>query len=207
MSASARRTDSTERVELPPDETGPVPISISRTEPRWFGVTPPLLAPAIALALVVVAVALLATGSWPVGLLLLGAGALFLAACLESARRRRHTLVARVSVDVRERASSTWESLRARFFAAVETKRIHNALAVLSSRRRDELFALGRATHGGDEDAAATARERLAELDAREQELRSLLELQLADAGERIRKARLSVQETLVAPRDDSDEE
>ena len=27
--------------ELPPDETGPVPVHVQRAEPRWFGVTPP----------------------------------------------------------------------------------------------------------------------------------------------------------------------
>ena len=30
------------RVEVPPEETGPVPVAFSQAEPRWFGLTPPL---------------------------------------------------------------------------------------------------------------------------------------------------------------------
>jgi hypothetical protein len=203
MSASARRTEATERVELPPDETGPVPVSIMRTEPHWFGVTPPLFVLGIALVVIVVAIVLFASGSWPVGLILLGVGAMLLAVYLEAARRRRHSFVTRVSA-VRERAGSTWESLRVRSFVALETRRIHGELMVVRSQRRDLLLALGEATYGGDQETAREANERLRELDGRDTELNAALEALLADAGERIQRARLSVQETVRVPPPDS---
>ena len=200
MSASARRTEATERVELPPDETGPVPISITRTEPHWFGVTPPFFVLGIALVVIVVTIIVFASGSWPVGLILLGVGVMLLAVYLEAARRRRHSFVARVSADLRERAGSTWETLRVRSFAAMETRRIHGELMVLGSQRRDLLLAFGEATYGGDQDAAREANERLRDLDVREAELRAALEAHIAEAGERIRRARLSVEETMRVP-------
>ena len=42
MSASRDEADRTRRIELPGEEVGPVPVSISHAEPRWFGVAPPL---------------------------------------------------------------------------------------------------------------------------------------------------------------------
>ena len=203
MSASARRTEATERVELPPDETGPVPVSIMRTEPHWFGVTPPFFVLGVALVVLVVAIVLFASGSWPVGLILLGVGAMLLAVYLEAARRRRHSFVAHMSADVRERAGSTWESLRVRSLVALETRRIHGELMVVRSQRRDLLLALGEATYGGDQEAAREANERLRELDGREAELKTALEALLTEAGERIRRAKLSVEETVrVTPPD-----
>jgi hypothetical protein len=200
MSESARRTDATERAELPPDETGPVPVSIMRSEPHWFGVTPPSFLLGVALVAIVVAIALFAVGSWPSGLILLGVGALLLAVYFETARRRRHSFVARVSADVRERAGSGWESLRVRSLVSMEMRRIHGELLVLRSQRRDLFLALGEATHRGDEAAAEAAQARLAELDARGAELEAAREAQLAEAGERLRRAKLSVQETMRVP-------
>jgi hypothetical protein len=200
MSESARRTDATERAELPPDETGPVPVSIMHSEPHWFGVTPPSFLLGVALVAIVVAIALFAVGSWPSGLILLGVGALLLAVYFETARRRRHSFVARVSADVRERAGSGWESLRVRSLVSMEMRRIHGELLVLRSQRRDLFLALGEATHRGDEAAAEAAQARLAELDAREAELEAAREAQLAEAGERLRRAKLSVQETMRVP-------
>jgi hypothetical protein len=186
---------------LPPDETGPVPISIMRTEPHWFGVAPPLFLLAVALGVILVAIALLVTGSWPFGLTLLGLGALLVAVYLEIARRRRHSFVARFYVDARQRAGSTWQSLRARSAVAVETQRVHHELMLVSAQQRDAFLVLGEATYSGAEDAATAARERLTELEAREAALRSRLEAQLAEAGERIRRAKLSVEETMrVSP-------
>jgi hypothetical protein len=201
MSASARRTDATERIELPPDETGAVPVSIMRTEPHWFGVTPPVFVLGLALVAIVVAIALFAVGSWPVGLILFGVGALLLAVYLDTARRRKHSFVARVSADVRERARSGWESLQVRSLLAHETRRINGELLALRSQRRDLFLALGEATHRGDEASAQAAQARLTELEAREAELDAAREAQLADAGERIRRAQLSVQETMRVPR------
>jgi zinc ribbon protein len=189
------------RAELPPDETGPVPVAFSRSEPHWFGVAPPgwLLgggAGAFLLALV-----LFAGGRWPYGLIFLGVSALLLAAFLEAARRRPRSAVTRVSAGVRERAASLLETWRVRWASAIELRRLESGLAVIKAERSRRLFELGDAAHRGDGRAEAGARARLKELDEHEAELRRRQAEGLRTAGERIRRARLSVEQTmLVAP-------
>ena len=176
-----------------------MPVSVQRTETHWFGVTPPNLLLGIAFAAVVVAIVLFATGHWPFGLILLGVGALLLAAFLEAARRRPESQLTRASVDARERARSSWETLRARQAAAVEIRRIQTATANLEPERRAAFHDLGAAAYRRDSEAEAAARDRLESLDAREAELRAELDRAHEDAGERIRRARLPVEETVIA--------
>jgi hypothetical protein len=183
---------------VPLDETGPVPVSLQRSEPHWFGVAPPHVLLATAAIAFVFAIVLFATGHWPYGLILLGAAALLLAAFLEAARRRPDSGVTRVSIDARERARSSWETLRARQAATVEARRIHSALLLLESDRGRALQDLGAAAHAGDAAAEAGVRAHLAELDAHEVELRTRLDTTLGEADERIRKARLPVQDTML---------
>jgi hypothetical protein len=189
---------STVQAAVPPNETGPVPVSLQRSEPHWFGVAPPHVLLGIAAIACVFAIVLFATGHWPYGLILLGAGALLLAAFLEAARRRPDSGVTRASVNARERTRSSWETLRARQVATVEARRIQSALLMLESDRGRALQDLGAAAHAGDADAEGAVRARLAELDAQEAELRTRLEAALGEADERIRKARLPVQETMM---------
>jgi hypothetical protein len=191
-------TGSTVTAAVPPDETGPVTVSLQRSEPHWFGVAPPHVLLAVAGIAFVFAIVLFATGHWPYGLILLGAAALLLAAFLEAARRRPESGVMRASVDARERARSSWETLRVRQVATVEARRVKSALLVLEADRRGALQDLGVAAHGHDASAEAAARERLAGLDAQETELRARLDAALGEADERIRKARLPVQETMM---------
>jgi hypothetical protein len=106
--------------------------------------------------------------------------------------------VTRASVDARERARSSWETLRARQVATVEARRIQSALLLLETDRRSALQELGVAAHDQDSTAEATVRARLVELDAREVELRTQLDGTLGEAHERIRKARLPVQDTMM---------
>jgi hypothetical protein len=188
----------TVRVPVPPEETGPVPVSMQHVEPRWFGVTPPNLLLGFAATAVAVAAILFVTGHWPYGLILLGVGSLLFAAYLEAARRGPESPLARASVDARERARSSWETLRARQAAAAEIRRIHSALAGLEPERRSALHALGTAAYRRDADAEAEARARLEGLETRESGLRAELERTQVDAGERIRRARLPVEETVM---------
>jgi hypothetical protein len=175
---------------VPPNETGPVPVSLQRSEPHWFGIAPPHVLLGIAVIAFVFAIVLFATGHWPYGLILLGAAALLLAAFLEAARRRPDSGVTRASVNARERTRSSWETLRARQVATVEARRIQSALLMLESDRGRALQDLGAAAHAQDSTAEAAVRARLAELDAQE--------AALGEADERIRKARLPVQETMM---------
>jgi hypothetical protein len=191
---------STVREQVPPNETGQVPVSLQRSEPHWFGVAPPQLLLSVGVIAFVFALVLFATGHWPFGLILLGAAALLLAAFLEAARRRPQSGLTRASVDARERARSSWETLRARQAAAAEVRRVQSALLLLESDRRRALEELGAAAHAGDSAADSAARARLTELDALETRLRAELAEALGEADERIRKARLPVQETQLVP-------
>lgn len=177
-----------------------MPVSYGRVEPHWFGVTPPTFLFGVALGAIVLAGVLFAAGNIAFGLILLGAGALLLAFYVESARRRSSSLLVRVSADVRERAGSSLESLRARSVVAVETRRVHGELASIRMRRQDALLALGEATHRSDEKAGAEAEQLLVELDERESGLQAELQAQVEEAGERIRRARLAVDKTNVVP-------
>jgi hypothetical protein len=184
---------------LPPHEPEAAPASMQRAEPRWFGVAPPQLLVALAGAAFVAAIVLFATGSWPYGLILLGVAALLVAAFLEAARRRTpQQPLARASFDAKERAVSSFETLRARTAAAAELRRIHAALALIESERQTAFRELGAAVHRRDGAAEAAARSRLDELDRREAALHEETARTQVEAGERIRRARLPVDETVM---------
>jgi hypothetical protein len=188
--------------ELPPPEEGPVPVAMHEAEPRWFGVTPPSLLLGLCAALLVLAIALFAVGHWPYGLIVLGIGALLLAVFLEAARRgpEEHAAL-RAGADARERVRSRVEELRVRSAAAVEARRIQTELLAIEAERTGRHADLGAAVHARDGVAEARARAALDELDRREAELRAGLDARLREAGERIRQAKLPVQETMmVAP-------
>jgi hypothetical protein len=182
----------------PPDETGPVPVHVQRAEPHWFGVTPPHLLLGVATAVSVFAIVLFAVGEWPYGLILLGVGALLVAAFLEAARRRPSSTLTRTSTDARERARSMLETYRARSAATAEARRAESRLLMLESERRTALLELGAAAHARDSSREAGVRARLDELDRREAELRAALASSLQEGEERIRRARLPVQETMM---------
>jgi hypothetical protein len=201
MPASRDPADQTRRVQLP-DETGPVPVSLAHAEPRWFGIPPPLLLLGLAVLSFALAVALFAAGSWPFGLILLGLASLLTAAFLEVARRRPDTTFTRASsqaaVGARSWASSRLELVRARSSAVAEAQRVRGARAVIESERRAARLRLGEALQSEDEESAGAARQRLAELDRADAALQPRLEERLALADERIRRVRMSVQETMV---------
>jgi hypothetical protein len=202
MSASRDEVDRTRRVELPSEEVGPVPVSISHAEPRWFGVPPPLALLLLAVIAVAVGIVLFAAGSWPYGLILIGVAALLLAAFLEVARRRpdsRFTSAAATSAGAaRERAAAAVERLLARSSAAAEVHRVRNLQSVVEDDRRAAMLALGESVHRGDEAAADAAERRLHELDLIETELQASLAERMTSTEQRIRRSKLSVQETMV---------
>ena len=202
MSASHDEADRTRRVELPGEEIGPVPVSISHAEPRWFGVPPPLVLLLLALLALVGAVALFATGSWPYGLILVGVSALIVAGFLEVARRRPDSRLtgyaASSAASAREHAAAALDRLLVRSSAAAEIQRVRNAQAALETDRRTAMLELGEAVHRDNEPAAQAARARLAELDAIEADLHDRLARRLSSAEERIRRSKLSVQQTMV---------
>jgi len=193
-------TDAGETVheQVPPNETGQVPVSYDVAEPRFFGVTPPFLLLGLAVVLFVVAIVLFASGHWPYGLIVLGIAALLVAAFLETARRRPSNALGHSTAVARERAQSTVETFRARAAATAEARRLRRVLAQIDNDRRGLLHDLGAAIHFGDGEGEAAIRGRLAELDVNEAHARAELDAALAHADERIRRARLPVQETMM---------
>jgi hypothetical protein len=202
MPASRDQADQTRRVQLPPEETGPVPVSLVHAEPRWFGVPPPLLLLGLAALSFALAVVLFAVGSWPFGLILLGLAAFLTAGFLEVARRRPDSTFTRASShaasDARSWASARVELVRARSSALAEAQRVRGSRSVIESERRAARLRLGEALQSEDEEAAEAARQRLAELDRAEAALQPRLEERLALADERIRRVRMSVERTMV---------
>jgi hypothetical protein len=195
----------TVRFEVPSDETGPVPVSVSRAETRLFGVPPLGVLLALAAGAFIVAIIFFAVGRWPYALILVGVGALLVAAFLEGARRRPRSRLTRTSIEIRERAGSAWETWRTRATVAAEVRRIRSGLAALESERRTALLELGEAAFRGDAAAESAARAKLVAQDEHAADLHRQLDAALAEAGERIRKARLPVQETvLVLPEEPS---
>jgi ABC-type multidrug transport system fused ATPase/permease subunit len=187
MPAWRDRADETRWVELP-DETGPVPVSFVRAEPRWFGVPPPLMLLLVTVLTFVLAIALFASGSWPFGLIFLGLSALLAAALLELARRRPWD------------GAWSWviprlELLRVRSQALAESQRLRGNQAVIEAERRAALLRLGEAERSGDAEAASAARVRLEELKRAERK---------ALADERIRSVRMSIDQTVVVRPEDS---
>jgi len=125
--------DSTMREPIPLRETPPTYV---HAEPHWFGVAPPQLLLAVSFVVLVFAIVLFATGHWPFGLILLGIGALLLAAFIEAARRRPDRTFSGRSLQARERAASALETWRARSSAAGEAKQVRYSLAVVETERR-----------------------------------------------------------------------
>jgi predicted nucleic acid-binding Zn ribbon protein len=190
----------TVRTELPPSETGPVPVTVQQASPRWFGLAPPTVLFGLAAALFVVAVVLLATGMWVAGLLVLGLALLFAAGFLEAGRRKPDAPVVRASVDpvdtMRARAGFRAQAFLTRSSARREIGRRRAEAFQLSSQRERMLRDLGAAVYAGGDGAAE--REQIEALDKRvaglEREAAEIAE----QAQNRVEEARLHVQPTEV---------
>jgi zinc ribbon protein len=188
--------------ELPPDETGQVPVAMTTAEPRFFGVTPPMAVLALAAVSLALAIALLVTDHFIAGgILLVVAGLLFMLFA-GLARRLPETTVSRASAGavsaVRARAGYAVETLAAHSSARVELFRLRRELADLLGQRAEFARTLGEAVYADDPEATESARSRMAELE----ELISAKEEQMqqtaAGAMERIERAQLQVQPTMI---------
>jgi hypothetical protein len=187
-------------MELPPDETGRVPVHYRRAEPRYYGVTPATLVLVLAAAALTLAVVLLATGHWPFGLILLGVSVLLVLVFLEAARRKPDGAVARSTAEAldgfRARAGVAADSLATRGMAARRVLALRRELQRMAQFRARLLFELGDAVYRGDEQATETAREQVLELDELARQREAEMEGVVAQAQERLRRRRLEVQPT-----------
>jgi hypothetical protein len=189
-------------MEVPPDETGRVPVHYDRAEPRYYGVTPATLLLVLAGVALTLAVVLLATGRWPLGLILLGASVLLVLLFLEAVRRRPTGPVARSTAEAldafRARAGVAADSLATRGRAARRVITLRRELQRMAVVRAQLLFELGDAVYRGDEQATETAREQVKELDELAAQREAEMEAVVARAQERLQRRRLEIQPTEI---------
>ena len=186
-------------MEVPPEETGPVPVHYDRAEPHYYGITPTTLVLVLAAAVLAIAIFLLVSGHWPFGLIALGLSILLIVVFIEGNRRRPDTVVrstAEALDSFRSRASVAADSWATRNLAARQVLVLRRELERMREVRAQLLFELGDAVYRGDEQATETARGQLEELDALSARRESEMQAVVAAAQERLRQRKLEVQPT-----------
>lgn len=189
----------TKVMEVPPEETGRVPVHYDHAEPRYYGITPTTLVLVLAAAVLAIATFLLASGHWPFGLIALGVSILLIVVFFEAARRRPDAVVrstAEALDTFRSRASVAADSWATRNRAARQVLALRRELERMREVRAQLLFELGDAVYGGDQQATETARGRLEELDALSARRENEMQAVVAGARERIEQRKLEVQPT-----------
>ena len=174
--------------ELPPDETGPVPVTHVPAEPRWYGITPRGGALAVGTAAAGVGIVLLVLGSIIAGAILLALGALMLGMLVRgdvASLLSGPTARGRTAVSTRLHASRRLATLR-------------RDLDEISGERDRRLRALGEAVYRGDDAAVDPLRLELVELDRREAELREEMDRTMLDARQRMSSVQLETARTQV---------
>jgi hypothetical protein len=195
-------SDETAIEEVPPQETGPVPVSVTSAPPRFFGVTPPAAVLALAAASLALAIVLLATGHLVVGGVLIGVAVLLALLFASLARRLPDTAIARFSAGaataIRAHAGFALEAVTVHSAARVELFKLRRELMELVVERTDCARVLGEAVYADDPEASESARARMAELDGLIAAKEGEMEQTAAGAMERIQRAQLQVQPTMV---------
>lgn len=172
-----KRDDTTRVEQVPPSETGPVPVSVARAKPRLFGVSPPALLGGLALVLLSAGVVLAVTGSLVAGLVLVAIGLIFAALFAEAVQRQPTDPLARL-VDGQLREAGSYagfagRSISAWWRARRELRGVRRALRALAAERRETLLALGAASYAEDADEVERRRESIRELDERASDLQA----------------------------------
>ena len=155
--------------EIPPEETGSVPVHKVAAAPTYFGIAPPLALFALAGASLAGAIALFVTGNAIAGALLLAAAALFSALFAAASKRLPDNAVARVCrhvvATVRDRTGFAVEAVSVHSTARLELFRLRRELSELVAARAEAARAFGEAVYGDAEDEIETGRNRMSELD------------------------------------------
>ena len=190
----------TKVMELPPDETGVVPIQYVRAEPRYYGITPTTLVLVLGGAALTLAVVLFALGRWPFGLIALGVSVLLVLVFLEAARRKPDGAVARSTAEAldgfRARAGVAVNSLATRGRAARRLLALRRELQRMGTLRSRLLFELGAAVYRGDDQGTERARGQVRELDELAAQREAEMQTVVVQAQERLQRRRLEVQPT-----------
>ena len=179
-----------------PDETGEVPVEVSRAELHLFGITPPTTALVLAVAALVGAGVLFAAEeTLAAAILVAGAGVLLLV-FVGVAARKPDSRLARVTATGLERAGVAASSFSPRSAARRRLAAQRAALDDLERERRARLAELGAAVYGGDKAATKTVRSELGRLEAAIAEKEAEMAAIVAETEESVRRARLEVQPT-----------
>lgn len=187
--------------QLPPVETVPGPVVHESVEKRWLGMPARFVLLCLGFAAFGAAVGLFATGSWVWGIVLLLLAIVLFAALGEATRRGADAWMqhsSRLAADGRSHAATAAEVWRTRLDAALSRWRTQSRLDEISHERGPALQELGTAVWENDAVAERQARRRLVELEQESRRIEQELAVRLAGADERIRRARLPVQETLM---------
>jgi hypothetical protein len=194
--------DATAVEQVPPDETGRVPVHLTAATPRYFGVTPPMTVFALAAAALALAIAVLVAGHLIAAILLFVAAALFAALFVPASRRLPDNAVARLSAraagEIRDRAGFAVEAVSVQSTARREILRLRREQSDLTAERVEAARALGEAVYGGADEDAEKARNRMRELDAALAAKEGEMTRVAAEANERIQRAQLQVQPTAI---------
>jgi hypothetical protein len=193
---------------LPLVETIPGPVVHESVERRWLGLPARFVFLCLGFASLGAGIGMFATGSWAWGIVMLLLAIILLAALGEANRRNAGVLMqhsTRLAADGRAQAATAAEVWRTRLDASLNRWRTHSRLDAIDVERGPALQALGEAVWRGDRFGERQARQRLVELEQEAKRIEEELAERLAGADERIRKARLPVQDTvMVTPNEPS---
>jgi hypothetical protein len=198
-------------MEVPADETGPVPVEYAQAERRVYGVPPAPLALFLAAVTLAFAVVLLVKGHWPFALLLIGASLLLALAFLEASKLRPRGPAGRSSTglvsSLRARTGVAAGSVATRGRAAGQLIAYRRELKQIGSRRSRLLFELGDAVYRGDEQTTKTTREQVKELDELAARRGAEMEEIVAQTRDRLQRRKLEVQPTEIVEQPSRPEE
>jgi hypothetical protein len=194
--------------DLPAVETVPGPVVHESAERRWLGLPARFVLLCLGFAAFGAAIGLFATGSVAWGIVLLLLAIILLAALAEATRRSADAWMqhsSRLAADGRAHATTAAEVWRTRLDASLSRWRTQSRLDAIAVERGPALRALGDAVWRGDKAAEKEARQRLVELEQEGKRIEDELAERLAGADERIRQARLPVQDTLMVTPNEPD--
>jgi hypothetical protein len=185
----------------PPFQTVPGPVVPAGVDLRRLGLPARFVILCLGFAALGAAIGLFAAGSWVWGVVLVLVAGALLAALADGTRRsarlwRRRS--SRLAADGRAQAATAAEVWRTRFDSSLTRWRSRSRLDSIAADRKPALQALGDAVWRGDATAERESRERLTKLEQEAQRIEDELAKQLARADERVRNARLAVQDTLM---------
>lgn len=197
--------EETQAFELPPDETGAVPVSYKRAEAHYFGLAPHLLVLAIGALALGASLGFVVAGHVWLAIVLAAVGVLSVALFLEQARRRRESHLEIAVADGVDRvravsafaasAASSWSRAgRAVAHARLEARRLERERARLR-------YELGTAVHRGEDSERLLSR--LHDLDERLEECARRARGAVDEASSRVARERLAAASTQIVRPDD----